>query len=77
MNSACVLFFVAGIIMLVFGIAGRGIDPPNKNRRFIGACFLVRTYITLHCPPRIASGIQLGSVDGMIRDLGRRDTQVL
>ena len=33
MSSACVLFFVAGIIMLVFGIAGRGIDPPNKNRR--------------------------------------------
>ena len=25
MNSACVLFFVAGIIMLVFGIAGRAI----------------------------------------------------
>ena len=76
MNSACVLFFVAGIIMLVFGIAGRGIDPPNKNRRFIGACFLVRTYITLHCP-RIASCVEFGSVDSLIRDFGRRDTQVL
>lgn len=47
MSSACVLFFVAGIIMLVFGIAGRGIDPPNKNRRFIGACSFMPTQ---RCP---------------------------
>ena len=31
MSSACVLFFVAGIIMLVFGIAGRGIETKKKD----------------------------------------------
>ena len=48
MNSACVLFFVAGIIMLVFGIAGRGIDPPNKKQAPIG-CLFFYAYSTL--PP--------------------------
>lgn len=46
MSSACLLFFVAGIIMLVFGIAGRGIDPPNKNRRLIGVCSFIPTQLT-------------------------------
>lgn len=70
MNSACVLFFVAGIIMLVFGM-----NRPAKQKQAPIGCLFFYAYSTL--PPGGASCVEFGGVDGMIRDLGRRDTQVL